>query len=402
MARSSAEPTEASSAETKNRRWNIALYATVSFLFWTGLYLYVPTLPTYVKAKSDTLAQVGLVLSMYGLWQGIIRLPLGIAADWLGWRKPFILLGLATVGLGAWLLSTSQTVSALIVGRAITGLGAGTWVLIIVSFGSLFPPGEVVRATAMVTLFGAVGRAFVTATTGWLNELGGYSLPFLLAVGSATLAFFLILPAGEKRSPRRQPSLGSVTRLISRRDILLPALLNAFLQYGNYTATMSFLPVLAKELGATDVALGLLLSLNMGVAALGNLTVTTIVKRVGARRLVYLAFLALLLGLGGASLAPTIPWVYVSQCFIGLAFGIGYPTLMGLSIQHVEGKERSTALGLHQAVYSVGMFAGPWLSGMLADALGLRPMFAITGVLCSSIGIYVASRLAQREETSSP
>ena len=401
MNKFSAESAEASPAETKNRRWNIALYAAVSLLFWTGLYLYVPTLPTYVRAKTDTLAQVGLVLSMYGLWQGIIRLPLGIAADWLGWRKPFILLGLAMVGLGAWLLSTSETVTALIVGRAITGLGAGTWVLIIVSFGSLFPPGEVVRATAMVTLFGALGRAFVTATTGWLNELGGYSLPFLLAVGSAALAFLVILPAGEKRRPRRQPSLGGVAHLISRRDILLPALLNAVLQYGSYTATMSFLPVLAKELGATDVALGLLLSLNMGVTSLGNLTVTAIVKRVGARRLVYLAFLALLLGLGGASLAPTLPWVFVAQCFIGLAFGIGYPTLMGLSIQRVEGKERSTALGLHQAVYSVGMFAGPWLSGMLADALGLRPMFAITALACSSIGIYITNRFAQSEATNS-
>jgi len=401
MANPSVEPAKASPAETEHRRWNIALYAAVSLLFWTGLFFYVPTLPTYVKGKTDTLAQVGLVLSMYGLWQGIIRLPLGIAADWLGWRKPFILLGLAMVGLGAWLLATGETVSALIVGRAITGLGAGAWVLIIVSFGSQFPPGEVVRATALVTLFGALGRTLVAATTGWLNELGGYSLPFLLAVGSAALACLVILPVGEKRRPRQQPSLEGVASLITRRDILLPALLNALIQYGNYTATMSFLPVLAKDLGASDISLGLLVSLNMAVSMIGNLTVTAIVKRVGARRLVYLSFLALLLGLGGASLAPTIPWVFIAQCFIGLAFGIGYPTLMGLSIQHVEGKERSTALGLHQAVYSVGMFAGPWLSGMLADALGLRPMFAITGLACACIGIFGASRLAQRKETSS-
>jgi len=401
MTRTNVETTEASSAAPRNRRWNIARYAAVSLLFGAGLYLYVPTLPTYIKSKTDTLAQVGLILSMYGLWQGIIRLPLGITADWLGWRKPFILLGLAMVGLGAWILATSETVSALIVGRAITGLGAGTWILIIVSFGSLFPPGEVVRATAIVTLFGTLGRASVAATTGWLNELGGYSLPFLLAVGSAALAFFVILPAREKRCPRRQPSLEGVTRLIFRRDTLLPALLNASIQYGNYTATMSFLPVLAKELGATDVTLGLLASLHMGVTTLGNLAVTTFMNRVGARRLVYLAFLALLLGLGGASLAPTIPWVYIAQCFVGLAFGIGYPILMGLSIQHVEGKERSTALGLHQAVYSVGMFAGPWLSGMLADALGLRPMFAITGLACASIGIFGASRLAKGEEKDS-
>ncbi len=59
----------------------IALYGTVTFLYWVSLYLYMPTLPTYVQSKSDNLAMVGIVLSMYGLWQALLRLPLGIVAD---------------------------------------------------------------------------------------------------------------------------------------------------------------------------------------------------------------------------------------------------------------------------------------------------------------------------------
>ena len=109
------------------RRLLIAMYAITAFLYWMGLYLYVPTLPTYVLSKSANLAMVGIVLSVYGLWQAIIRLPLGIAADWLGRRKPFIIVGLALVGLGAWIMGTAETVTSLAVGRAITGLAAGTW-----------------------------------------------------------------------------------------------------------------------------------------------------------------------------------------------------------------------------------------------------------------------------------
>jgi MFS family permease len=82
-------------AGTSSRRLMITLYAIAVFLYWMALYLYVPTLPTYAQSKSDSLALVGVVLSMYGLWQAVIRLPLGIAADWLGWRKPFIIVGLA-------------------------------------------------------------------------------------------------------------------------------------------------------------------------------------------------------------------------------------------------------------------------------------------------------------------
>jgi DHA1 family multidrug resistance protein-like MFS transporter len=170
-----------SKAGASSRRLMIILYAIAVFLYWMALYLYVPTLPTYAQSKSDNLALVGVVLSMYGLWQAIIRLPLGITADWLGRRKPFIIVGFALAGLGAWTMGVAEGVNGLIVGRAITGLAAGTWVPLVVVFSSLFPPHEAVRATAMLTFVGSVGRVLATGVTGSLNELGGYSLAFFLA-----------------------------------------------------------------------------------------------------------------------------------------------------------------------------------------------------------------------------
>jgi MFS family permease len=71
------------------RRISIALYLTVAFLFWVSLFLYVPTLSTYVQSKVGNLAVVGVILSMYGLWQGLVRIPLGVTSDRLGRRKPF-------------------------------------------------------------------------------------------------------------------------------------------------------------------------------------------------------------------------------------------------------------------------------------------------------------------------
>ena len=135
------------------RRLMVGLYAGAAILYWMSLYLYVPTLATYCQTKTDDLALVGVVLSMYGLWQAIIRLPLGIAADWLGWRKPFIVAGLLLAALGAWAMGAAHGIGGLLVGRAITGLAAGTWVPLVVVFCSLFPPQEAVRASTLLTLF---------------------------------------------------------------------------------------------------------------------------------------------------------------------------------------------------------------------------------------------------------
>jgi len=36
---------------------------------------------------------------------------------------------------------------------------------------------------------------------------------------------------------------------------------------------------------------------------------------------------------------------------------------------------------------TIGMFAGQWLSGMLADAMGIGPMFALTAFICLVLGL---------------
>jgi len=81
-----------------------------------------------------------------------------------------------------------------------------------------------------------------------------------------------------------------------------------------------------------------------------------------------------------------------------LAQGVGYPVLMGLSIQHVQDADRSTAMGLHQAVYAMGMFAGPALSGVLAEAMGIQPMFGVTAVACLALGLLGAQWLGRGQQ----
>ena len=74
---------------------------------------------------------------------------------------------------------------------------------------------------------------------------------------------------------------------------------------------------------------------------------------------------------------------------MGLGQGIVYPVLMGMSIRDVADQERTTAMGLHQAVYAAGMFAGPWLSGILADAIGLQPMVGVTAFACLALAFFL-------------
>jgi len=379
-----------------NRRL-IGLYIAAVVFFWAALYIYVPTLSVYVESKTSTLASVGVVLSMYGLWQAITRLPLGIAADWAGRRKPFIIGGFAFAGLGALIMGLSNGVGGLMIGRAFTGFAAGAWVLLVVAFSSLFAPEDAVRASAILSAINAVARVIVTSVTGSLNLMGGYPLSFFAAVVMAGLAILAMLFVKEPRREVKRSSFRQVGALVTRRDVLLPALLGIVAQYAIWSSTFGFTTNLAKNMGATDVVLSFLVSMNLAVVFLGNLAMSAVARKFGERRMVALSFVFVALGLGSLAVAKGMTMVFVGQILMGLASGVGYPVLMGLSIRYVDESERATAMGLYQSVYAIGMFSGPTLSGILADQIGIQPMFVVTAVVCLTLGLIGARLLRGRE-----
>ncbi len=387
MTDSTTEPREPVACGIRSRRLTIGLYSASVFLFWMAQYIYLPTLPTFVQSKVDDLAVVGVVLSMFGLWQALIRLPLGIAADWLGWRKPFILIGLGLAGLGAWIMGTADTMNGLTIGRAVTGLSAGAWVPLVVGFSALFPPKEAVKASALLTLFNSVGRVLATSVTGSLNNLGGYSLAFYVATGIAALSIIIMAAIGEIHRPPTRPSVGGIGRLIVRRDVLVPSLLSAVGQYAHWAISLGFMLVLVKQLGGTGITQSLFATLSIALMASGNLWASSIASQIRGQRLVLASFAMMFVGIVIAAMSSSLVVLAIAQAVMGLAQGIGYPVLMGMSIEHVNNAERSTAMGLHQSVYAIGMFAGPAFSGVIAAAIGIQPMFAVTAAACLALGL---------------
>jgi MFS family permease len=369
------------------RRWVIGLYGSAIFLFWISLYLYVPTLSVYIQERTGELAVVGTILSMFGLWQAIIRLPLGILSDWVGRRKPFIIGGLAFSLLGALLLGTSSRFAGLLAGRALTGIAAGAWVPLVVAFSALFPRREAVRATSLLLVLNSSGRMLATGANGWLNSMGGYQLAFAAAAGAAALSLLFLLPAPERRTQPKPPHLSRIAHLAGRREVLLPSLVSAVAQFSAWTSVFTFTPILARRLGASDGVLSAMMSLNIAMVVIGGLVVTILVKRSGPKPLLYLAFILIAVGISAAGLAHNLTMIIISQIANGLAAGLSHSILMGLSIERVNEEERSTAMGLHQSIFALGVFTGPWLSGLLADAIGLRPMFAVVAAATLLTGV---------------
>ena len=84
-------------------------------------------LPVLALATTDypdfTPLMLGITLGAYGLTQAILQIPLGLLSDRIG-RQPVIIAGLLMFTVGSIVAALADTMTGLVIGRALQGTGA--------------------------------------------------------------------------------------------------------------------------------------------------------------------------------------------------------------------------------------------------------------------------------------
>ncbi len=205
-----------------------------------------------------------------------------------------------------------------------------------------------------------------------------------------------MIPARETGQFSQVPSLHTFRLLIARRDVLVPSLLNIIGQYVGVAVVYSFGPILGQRLGAGNFTLSMLATWNLIIYTLGNLSATIFARHISNRLIIPASFVLMTAGLAIIAFATSVEWIFIAYTCFGFAGGITYPVLMGLAIENVPTGQRSTAMGIHQSIYGIGTFAGPWMSGILARWLGIQPMFGVTACACLLLGLVGSSCLVKK------
>jgi len=90
-----------------------------------GLFFILPVFALHAPrlAGGDNLTLVGVALGIYGLTQGVLQIPFGMASDRWG-RKPVIYAGLVIFAAGSFLAAAAGDIWTAIAGRSLQGAGA--------------------------------------------------------------------------------------------------------------------------------------------------------------------------------------------------------------------------------------------------------------------------------------
>jgi MFS family permease len=369
--------------ETRPAPSDHALFIAVTLLYWLALYIYVPVLSPYLEMKGASYGFIGVVVGSYGFMQIVCRLPMGIHSDRMGRRKPYILLGMLTGTLSCLLFALFEPLGWTLVARATAGISASCWVAFTVMYAGFYPKEQATRAMSTISLLTAAGQLIGMAASGWLVELYGWRSVFWVgvAVGSigSLLAVFLKEPKAPDRQPLRYEDIGQVLRnarlwMVSSLSILAHSVL--------FITMFGFTPSYAVYLGAEGFELtALSFAFMLPHAAASFLSGRALAPRFGELPLLLAGFLI------SGLCTLTIPWtrsldmLMLTQAVNGFAQGLHFPLLLGMSIQTIDQNKRATAMGVYQAIYAVGMFAGPFVAGWVNGALGLAGGFYIAAAV---------------------
>jgi len=368
----------------KTTKQTRVVFYLVTMMYWFSMYTYVPILSPYVEHLGGSLFVIGIVVASYGFTQMLVRIPLGIWSDRLKIRKAFIIGGISLAAVSSIGLALSTNVWFVLGFRSLAGIAAASWVAFTVLYASYFQANEAPRAMGIISFFTSIGQMLATSSGGFLAEYFGWNAPFLVGAAVGLLGMFLAIRIVETKEVGTMPTM-TVTELLSvgkERLLLAVSILAILAQCVTFTTMFGFTPLYATSIGASKADLSIIIFCStIPNAIAGYMSGGYFVRRIGERNTVIIGFVI------AAICTITLPFtnslfiLILTQSLNGFAQGLVMPVLMGLAIQSISEERRASAMGFFQAIYSLGMFGGPFFTGLIGEQIGLMGGFVIVGCI---------------------
>ena len=343
---------------------------TLAFIFalrMLGLFLVLPVFALEARKYpgGDDPALIGMAMGIYGLTQGLLQIPFGVASDRFG-RKRVIVLGLLVFALGSALAAGADTLMGLVAGRALQGAGAVS-AAVTALLADL--TRDHVRTQAMALVGASIGLMFAVSMvlSPWLAGLIGLSGLFaftslLSLLGVAVVVWWVPAePAVHKDAGR-----GGLRQVLTN-TALLRLNIGVFVLHAVQLAMWVAVPALLVQAGLPKEAhWQVYLPAVLGsFVLLGGMFA---MERRGRLKLVFLAAILLiaLVELGLLVLSSGTPrlWPLAGLLF---AFFCGFNILEAsqpsLVSRLAPASGRGAAMGVYNTLQSLGFFAGGWMGG---------------------------------------
>lgn len=361
-------------------------FATL-FVIGTDTFLTAPLLPLLQREFGVSVSQSGWLVSAYALGYALFALIAGPISDRVDRRK-VLLAGL--IGFAVFTATSGGTWDfwSLFATRLLAGIAAAfvtpqIWASIPVAVA----PSSIVKTMGYATAGLAIAQVVGIPIASFLSSLG-WRVPFF-AIAAASVLLWILLYA---KFPNVQPANDAKSRLFApyahvgrSRPLMLSLVAYLIFQTGNFAALSFIGSWFAKDFGATQTMIGTaMIVIGLG-NAIGSLTGSRLVARLGQQRSLLLGIIALGLIYLVTGFVHTM-WIAVIILALGmLVGGFLFPVLMSELQSHTD-----LARGTVSSLSNAAMYAGTTISGAVGGYL-LTQFNGYSGVAVFTVAAYIVS-----------
>jgi MFS family permease len=374
---------------TATERRASASLASIFALRMLGLFLVLPVfaLEAARYPGGDDPARVGLAMGIYGLTQGLLQIPFGIASDWWG-RKPVIISGLVIFALGSFIAAWAPDLNWLVAGRALQGAGAISAAVTALLADST---RDEVRTKAMALVGSSIALMFALSLlvapllAASLGLHGLFSLTGALALGGIAVVLWWVPPEPVEHANRPR---GSVLEVL-QDPALLRLDFGVFVLHAVQLAMWVAIPALLVAAGL-DKARHWQVYLPAVLASflVMGMTLFPLERRgylraafLGAVGLVFVVQLGLLWVVSSSPASQGLGLLAALLFLFFCGFNVLEATQPSLASRVAPAHARGAALGVYNTLQSLGFFAGGAIGGWVTKTQGAAGLFMLCGGL---------------------
>lgn len=372
---------------------NLQTIFAVTLVAVMGVSSLTPAFPRIARVLDVSEARVGLLISVFTV-PGIVLAPvLGVLADRWGRKRVLVPSLLLFAGAGG-ACALARDFELLLGLRVLQGVGASALgALNMTILADLYRGARRTAAMGYNSSVLNVGTAAYPAIGGALAGIAWY-YPFLLPLAGLPVAL-LVIARLDTRPPLRDVELLEQLRRTASaandRRILAAFVASAVTFVVIFGPYLAFLPILLdRRFGASSLQIGLLLTLGSLSSALASARLGRIARRIPEARLVTLAYVAYAILLVAIPRLQTGWTLAVPVALLGVANGLGIPSLITWLTEVAPDAERAAILALNGSVLRLGQTLGPLLGGALLGLWGLPAVYYGAAALAAGTAAYTA------------
>jgi len=335
----------------------VALFQTMA------QYISHALVPKYADSLGAAASVIGLISGLYAGTALVLRPVTSPTFDIFN-KKDILAVALGITSLSFVVFYLSNSIVWIAVGRIIQGLGIGVAGPIGLSIvASALPRDVYSRGVSLYTVTQAFGQAIGPSIGLSLAKTVGYQKTFLISAVLMAVAVGLTrLCSDTPISEDRHYRVGFKS-IFSKAAI--PAAILILFNVMPYASTSAMITIYGDLLSIeriglyfTVYAIGLLVS----KAFLGGLADKHGLVKVYVLSLIVYALAFLFLGI-----ARALPMILVAAVFAAVGFGVGQPCIQAMCMKTATPDKTGVAANTLYFFQDIGLFVGPYFSGMVID-----------------------------------